>query len=328
MIYIKTNWDVPFYNMALEEYIIRQFPENDDYVFFYRHSPSIIVGRHQNTIEEINQEYVEAQKIYVARRLSGGGAVYHDQGNLNYSIITRKQDDGCFDFAKLSMPVLDALHALGINAQQSGRNDMTIDGKKFSGAAQYNYKNRLLHHGTLLFDSDLTHLQKALNVKDIKVESKGIKSVRSRVTNISDYLSVSIDIDEFKQKILSHLLYDQKCREYSLSENDFAMIEKKVKEKFSTRAWNWGESPQYDLQKVRKFDCGIFDLRLVIDKGVIYDLRIFGDFFAYKDIKELTKALVGTEYWKPALKEAVDRIGVEGYISGLTQQEFLSLLCD
>jgi lipoate-protein ligase A len=328
MLYIETDWDIPFYNMALEEYILTQLPEDEDCLFFYIHSPSVIVGRHQNTIEEINRDYVEANGIYVARRLSGGGAVYHDRGNLNYSVITTKQDDKPYDFARLSLPVLHAVRALGADARQSGRNDLTIDGRKFSGAAQLSAGNRLLHHGTLLFDSDLGNLQKALNVGPLKIESKGIKSVRSRVTNISGYLSEKIGIEDFRQIILSYLLNDQKCRQYRLSDDDRRNVEKRVREKFSTWAWNWGQSPRFDLQKTRKLSCGIVDLRLDIDGGMIRGLSIFGDFFALKDIRELSGKLVGTQYSKPALESAVERIGVHGYISGLTNRDFLSLLCD
>ena len=328
MIYIKTNWHIPFYNLAMEEYIITQLPEGDEYLFFYIHTPSIIIGRHQNTIEEINREYVEANNITVARRLSGGGAVYHDQGNLNYSIITSKQDGNVYDFTKLSAPILNAVSSLGVNAKQSCRNDLTIDGRKFSGSAQYSNRNRLLHHGTLLFNSDLGNLQKALNVKLSKIESKGIKSTRSRVTNICEHLTQRIDIEVFREIVLHHLSDNRQICEHQLSKHDLCVVEKMVREKFSTWEWNWGESPQYTLNKMRRFPCGIIDLHIDVDKGVIRGLRIFGDFFTLKDISELVSTLVGVEFSKTSLTKAFSHIDTGQYISGLTNREFLSLLAD
>jgi lipoate-protein ligase A len=309
MKYIKTDWDVPFYNMALEEYVITEFPRDEDFVFFYIHSPSVIVGRHQNTLEEVNRDYAEQNHIYVARRLSGGGAVYHDRGNLNYSVVTA-ENNGPYDFSALSLPVRNALRALGVDAQLSGRNDLTIDGKKFSGAAQFSHKKRLLHHGTLLFDSDLSSLEKSLNVSPLKIESKGVQSVRSRVTNICDHLPRPIGIEAFRQRVLDHLTEGRDCSEYGLTAEDVRAVERRVKDKFSTWDWNWGQSPQYSLQKIRKFPCGIVDLRLDIDQGTIRGLTIFGDFFSRKDVAGLTETLIGTKYSKADLADALSRIRV------------------
>lgn len=325
MLYIKTDWEVPFYNMALEEHILSEFPE-EDVLFFYTHAPSVIVGRHQNTLEELDRAYVEANAVHVARRLSGGGAVYHDGGNLNYSLITKRQELLQLDFAALSEPILRALCSVGVMAQASGRNDLTIDGKKFSGAAQVTQNNRLLHHGTLLFNSDLDCLQRALTVKDLKVESKGIKSVRSRVTNISDHLPKPMSLADFKALVLAYLTEDRQCRAYVLTQADLQAVDKKVREKFGTWAWNWGQSPACTMKRVKKFPCGILDLRVDLEDGRIKALRLYGDFFCRHDPERLLKALLGAEYGKYTLKEQINSLPVEETISGLTKAEFMDLL--
>ncbi|HCX64921.1 MAG TPA: lipoate--protein ligase, partial [Eubacteriaceae bacterium] len=204
MKYIKTNWNIPYYNMALEEYLMQEMPK-DDYVFFYIHSPSIIIGKHQNTIEEINQEYVNENNIFISRRLSGGGAVYHDEGNLNFSFVMKAENKDINNFKKFTQPIILALKELGIESELSGRNDLTIDGKKFSGNAQYARKGRLLHHGTLLFDSTMSNLSKSLNVKELKIKSKGVKSVKSRVTNIKPYLKEDYSIFDFKNYLINYI---------------------------------------------------------------------------------------------------------------------------
>jgi lipoate-protein ligase A len=188
----KTN---PYFNLAMEEYLLKNF--NEDLFILWRNESSVIVGKNQNTLSEINLEYIKENNIPVVRRQSGGGAVFHDLGNINFTFIAN--DNNSFsDFKRFTQPIIDLLKTLDINAEFSGRNDLLIDGKKFSGNAQYNYKNKVMHHGTLLFSSQIGDLSNALKVKPIKFEGKGIKSVKSRVTNISEHLKYDIDILEFK----------------------------------------------------------------------------------------------------------------------------------
>lgn len=198
MISIRNESKDPHFNLALEEYVFYNFDPNEEYVILWQNEPSVIIGRNQNTIEEINAKFIKEHNINVVRRMSGGGAVYHDLGNLNYTFIINSDKDVISNFKKFTEPIVSALAKLGVKAEFSGRNDITIDGKKFSGNAQHYANNRLLHHGTILFNSDLAVVQEALNVKIDKLKSKGVKSVRSRVTNVYPYLKEKLLLKSLK----------------------------------------------------------------------------------------------------------------------------------
>lgn len=325
MKYIKTNWDIPYYNFALEEYLMNEAPE-DSYLFFYIHRPSIIVGKHQNTIEEINKEFVEEKGIIVARRLSGGGAVYHDEGNLNFSFVQKAQEQEFNNFEKFTRPIINALKELGVEAELSGRNDILVDGKKISGNAQYYKKGRILSHGTLLFDADMTNLSKALKVKDLKIKSKGIKSVRSRVTNIKEHMEKDMSIIELKDYILDYISNNEDISEYVLNESELEKINEAAKNKFSTWDWNWGNSPEYEIQKINKFPCGLIDIRLNIKNGKIKDCKIYGDFFTKRNIEELEGILCNKTYEKESIKNQLKTINLSDYFHGLDLEEFVEFL--
>lgn len=325
MKYINTNWDIPYYNFALEEYLLTDMPE-DSYVFFYIHKPSIIVGKHQNTIEEINQEFVTENNILVARRMSGGGAVYHDTGNLNFSFVHKADKNDINNFAKFTKPVIEALKELGVNAQLSGRNDILINDKKISGNAQFYTKGRILHHGTLLFDSDMSNLSSALKVKEIKIKSKGIKSVRSRVTNIKEHINNDMNIFDLKEFLLKNFGKSSDISEYKLSEKDLSCINEIAIEKFSTWDWNWGRSPEFEIQKINKFPCGIIDMRFNIKNGIINDCKTYGDFFAKEDVSVLENLLIGKSYRKENLKKILSKIDMNDYFSQISLDEFLNFI--
>src|SRR5690554_1267037 len=281
MLYVKNDSNNAYFNIALEEYILKKSLSSDEtFVILYINDPAIIIGKHQNTIEEVNSEYVKENNIYVVRRMSGGGAVYHDEGNLNFTYILKAGKEDVSNFKKFTLPIIKALDKMGIKTELSGRNDLTIDGKKFSGNAQYYHKNRLLHHGTILFNSKMENLSKALNVKQEKIQSKGIKSVRSRVTNIIDYLPKKRSIDEFKELLVTYLFEEEGAvKEYKLTDEDIENVNQLVKEKYDTWEWNWGESPDFDIQKSKRFPIGLIDVRLNVSEGRIKNCRIFGDFF-------------------------------------------------
>ena len=205
MKYIVNKSNNPAYNIALEAYAFRELTSEDEIFILWINEPAIIIGKHQNTIQEINKEYTDEHGIHVVRRLSGGGAVYHDLNNLNYTIISNKSEEGAFDFKTFSQPVIATLADLGVKAEFTGRNDLEIDGKKFCGNAQAYYKGRMMHHGCLLFDVDMSVLGDALKVSKDKIESKGIKSVRARVTNILNELPEKITVNEFSDKILEKM---------------------------------------------------------------------------------------------------------------------------
>lgn len=199
----------PRINLAIEEYCVKNLDINETYLLFYINEPSIIIGKNQNTVEEINADYVKEKGIHVVRRLSGGGAVYHDLGNLNFSFITKDDGDSFSNFKKFTEPVTKALGKLGVNAELSGRNDILAEGRKISGNAQFSTKGRMFSHGTLLFDSEIDHVVSALKVKMDKIQSKGIKSIRSRVANITEFLNEEMTTEEFRQLLLETILKEK-----------------------------------------------------------------------------------------------------------------------
>ncbi|GEN85652.1 lipoate--protein ligase [Oceanobacillus sojae] len=319
----------PRINLAIEEYILENFGEKDTYLLFYVNSPSIIIGRNQNTIEEINTDYVDEKGIKVVRRLSGGGAVYHDEQNLNFSFITKDDGDSFQNFAKFTQPVVDALNNIGVPVELQGRNDLAVEGRKISGNAMFSTRGRMFSHGTLMLDSQLEELTKALKVKKIKIESKGIKSIRSRVANIAEYLDNPISMDEFKELILRYIFDVEDVKDvpqYVLTEDDWEKIYEISEKRYQQWDWNYGKSPSFNYQETKKFPGGLVDVRLDVKKGVIENCIIYGDFFGIGNVKELEDALTGTRHNRDAIKEALDQIDVSHYLGRISKEEFLELL--
>lgn len=325
MKFINTNFEIPYYNFALEDYLLTDAPE-DDYVFFYIHKPSIIVGKYQNTLAEINKEYVEKHHILVARRLSGGGAVYHDDGNLNFSFVHRASREDVNNFEKFTQPVVEALQSLKVDAKLSGRNDLLVEDKKISGNAQCFKNGRLLHHGTLLYNADMSHLVQALNVRDIKIKSKGIASVRSRVANIAEYMASPMEIHEFKNYLLSYFSKSKNIEEMTLDKEVLASINQKVADQFSTWEWNWGKSPKYQHQISGKFPCGLIDLNMNIEEGIIKDIKIYGDFFTSEEIETLENILKGTLINRDALEAKLKDTDISLFFNQLSNHEFIEFI--
>ena len=257
MKYLLSDSTNPFYNLAMEEYVFKNSRPHEEVVILWQNEPTIVIGIHQNALEEINLDFVEKNNIHVVRRITGGGAVYHDLGNLNFSFITDYDNNAiALNFKKYTFPIIKALKKLGIQSELSGRNDITIDGKKFSGNAQSIIKGRILHHGTLLFNSDLSILGKALKVKSDKIESKGVKSVKSRVANIIDYMDNTISIEEFKIILLKYLFEHEPMTKYVLTEDDKYLINKLMEEKYLTWEWVYGKAPKFNFKNYRRFDGG------------------------------------------------------------------------
>ncbi|MFC4403199.1 lipoate--protein ligase [Gracilibacillus xinjiangensis] len=319
----------PRINLAIEEYVLKKFGETDSYLLFYINEPSIIIGKNQNTIEEINTDYVDANGIHVVRRLSGGGAVYHDQGNLNFSFITKDDGDSFHNFAKFTEPVVEALRALGVPAELKGRNDLVADGRKISGNAQFTTRGRMFSHGTLMYDSEIEHVVKSLNVKTEKIQSKGIKSIRSRVTNISEFMEEKLSMDEFKKHILRHIFDVENIEDvpqYVLTEEDWANIHQLSKERYQNWDWNYGKSPKFNVQHSNKFDGGLVDVRLDVNKGIIDQCKIFGDFFGIGDVGDLEQKLIGIRYERQAIDQALSDIDVSHYLGKITKEDFVGLI--
>lgn len=327
MLYIKNESNDPYFNMALDEYVVSSLDPSEDYFYFYQNKPAVIIGRNQNTIEEVNREYVNENNIIVVRRMSGGGAVYHDLGNVNFSFVVDYKPEDFNNIERFAKAIVKALEKLGINAEFSGRNDITIDGKKISGNAQYITKGRILHHGTLLFDSDLTVLSKALNVKPEKILSKGVKSVKSRVTNIKEYLKDDISIPTFKEMLLKYVfeVEGSELNEYILTPEDMKNITKLRDEKYATWEWNFGNAPEFDLVRSHRFDGGEIQVRMNVRDGIITDIKFFGDFMSVRDISEVEKQLKGQKLKNDAIKAALSKLNLKDYFGSISLEEIASL---
>ena len=326
MKYIKSPQTDAFFNMALEEYVFESMPKDDSYFLLWQNRNAVVVGKYQNTVEEINADFVREFGIQVVRRLSGGGAMYQDMGNVNFTYIVDQSDAENLDFSLFTLPVVRALAQLGVTAETNGRNDIVIDGRKFSGNSQYNKKGRTMHHGTLLFDSRLETVQKALMVKADKISSKGIKSVRSRVTNISEHLSVEISVEDFRKVLVEKMFEENLLEEYCLTPEDLKGICKLRDEKYATWEWNYGNSPAFDVRKERRYSFGGLSLLLGSKHGRIESLQIWGDFFGNGDVAELSARLIGLKLEMKELESYLEDVDLNFYIHGITQLEFIELL--
>lgn len=324
MLYVMNECTSPYFNLALEEYILKHFEE--ECFMLWQDAPSVIVGKNQNALSEINADYVRENNIPVVRRLSGGGAVFHDLGNLNFTFIQNDMEDSFIDFKKFTQPIIEALKKLGVAAEHSGRNDLVIDGKKFSGNAQYKYRNRILHHGTLLFSSNITDLSASLNVNKSKFEDKAVKSVESRVTNISSHLQQELSIGEFIELIRQQVTSQKDCVPYTLSEEDLCNVNQLVEEKYSTWDWNYGFSPAYNFKNQRKFTGGLLEAYLNVNKGTIDTIKLYGDFFGKKDITEIEQALHGVKHDEKSIREALTGFNLDEYLSNIGLEGLIQVL--
>jgi lipoate-protein ligase A len=327
MLYIRNDSNDPYFNMALDEFVVKHLDPSNDYFYFYQNKPAVIIGRNQNTIEEVNSEYVKNHDITIVRRMSGGGAVYHDLGNINFTFVVDYRKEDFNSIERFAKAIIKALGKFGVEAEFSGRNDITIEGKKFSGNAQYVTKKRILHHGTLLFDSDLTVLTKALHVKAEKIKSKGIKSVKSRVANVKDYLKTDVPVSEFKELLLKYVfeVEGNELREYELTSEDMANIMRLRNEKYSTWDWNYGNAPEFDLTRSCRFDGGEVQVHMNVQEGIITDIKFFGDFMSMRDISEVEEKLKGQKFRQQDVRDALLQIDLKEYFGSISLKDILSL---
>ena len=326
MNYLNLTTTDPAFNLAVEEYVFDYLPKDRMYVMLWQNDNAIIIGKNQNTLAEINESYVKEQGIRVVRRLSGGGAVYHDMGNLNFTVIADAQGEN-LDFGRFCALVVKALQRVGVKAEINGRNDMTIDGKKFSGNAQYVRNGRIMHHGTILFDSNMSVLSGALQVDPSKIQAKGIKSVRSRVTNVRPYLPKDLTLSQFRAFLLESILEEFPGEKYELSEADIAAIAASKDRRYGTWEWNFGHSPACTVHKKQRFEgCGSVEAYISLDKGCIKEITFRGDFFAAEDPATLAQALAGCPLEENALAARLASIDISRYFMGLNAEKFIPLL--
>ncbi len=316
----------PTWNLALEQYVFDVLPRDKNYFLLWQNRNAVIIGRHQNTLAEINEAYIKEKGIQVVRRLSGGGAVYHDMGNLNFTFIQDSETGIALDLGLFCQPVAAAIRALGADAQVNGRNDITVDGKKFSGNAQYMKEGRVMHHGTLLFASDMQAAQSALQPDPDKIKAKGVASVRSRITNLQPYLP-GITLEQFRQMLLEKLFAGRPMEPCTLTQQDLEAIEAIRKERYATWDWNYGSSPACDLRRKKRIEgCGTVEIQLSIHNGRIRAAAIYGDFFSPRDPEELAQKLMGARPVREDLEKHLADVQIGQYIANLSKEEFLGIL--
>ena len=315
------------WNLAAEQYVFDTLPRDRSYLLLWQNKSAVIVGKYQNTLAEINAEYVREHEIQVVRRLSGGGAVYHDLGNLNFSFIADAESMGRMNFQLFCQPVIETLHSLGVPAELSGRNDMTVDGMKFSGNSQFIRHGRVLHHGTILFDSDLEAVSHALHADAEKLQSKGVASVRSRVTNLRFYLGEQTSLAVFRETLLAHILRENPGEAYVFTEADRQGIDAIRRQRYACWDWNYGLSPAGSMEKKRRIEgCGTVSAVLSTDHGRIQELNFSGDFFSTLGPEALVDKLIGVKLSEEDLREALSDTDPGLYLHGITRDKLIQLL--
>ncbi len=324
----------PSLNLAIEYYLLNEKELDVEILLFYINDHSIIIGKNQNTYEEINTEYVEKNDIKVVRRFSGGGAVYHDLNVLNFCFITKDDGDSFRNFKKFTQPVIDGLHKMGVEgAELRGRNDLVIGDKKFSGNAMYTKNGRMTAHGTLMFDSEIEAIVGALRPKKHKLESKGIKSVRSRVTNIKPFMNdeyQTLNTKQFRERLLLNIYgVDElsEVKEYVLTEEDWEKIDEFAAQYTANWEWNYGKSPKFDLERSERVEgVGMVEVKLNIEKGIISDIKLYGDFFGMGEIEDVEKELLGTKYEATSIQNKLETVDLQKYIGNISAAELTAII--
>lgn len=329
MLFIDNTQTDPRLNLAMEEFILRQLRWDEPILFFYINEPSVIIGRNQNTLEEIDPDYVQANGIHVVRRLSGGGAVYHDLGNLNFSFVTQAGPDNFHNFARFTEPVVRVLQKLGVNAELRDKSSLFANDKKISGNAQYATGGRMFSHGTLLFDTSIEAMLKALNPRQVQIESKAVQSVRNFVTNIRELLPQNMTIHELRQALLLGIFdvtHVNDIPTYTLSDENWTAIRQISAQRYGNWDWNVGHSPRFNVQKSDRLPVGKMDARISVENGRIQHIKFYGDFTGQRELAELEAQLVGMRYERSALADLLQTLDLTPYFGPLDPETFLKFI--
>lgn len=317
----------PYYNLALEEYIFSNVKVDKGLFMLWQNDNTVVIGRNQNAMKEVNLQYAKKMNTRIARRNTGGGTVYHDLGNINYSFIQNCESGQTIDFKQFAGPILNALNQLGVQAECNDRNDLVIDGRKFSGTAQTVKNGRMLHHGTLLFNSDLDFVQKVLVTKDEVVQGGGVKSVRSQVTNISEHLAEPMSINQFCNHLMAGIREKEQAVGLQLLEKDYKNIATLRESKYLTWDWTYGRAPRYEVQKIRSYAGGKIDITMsIVKNGAIKSIVIGGDVQISRDISELEQLITGKTLKEDVLQEVLSYCDINDYFTNLTPQELIEIL--
>ena len=325
MIYIENDLISPYFNFALEEYLMKEKDLDNEIFMFWRTKPTVMVGKYQNTLEEINRKYVEENKVNVVRRVSGGGTIYTDMNSWQYSFIVKNYKGDSIDFKAFTQPIIRALQKQGVNAYFNSRNDLLIDGKKFSGNAQHIKGNCMLHHGSILFNTDIKAMVESITVAEEKIFSKGIKSIRERVTNVAEHLNKNVDSVGFRNMMIESLLENKK-NVYRLNEYDIMRVNEISKEKFESWEWNYGNDPKFNITKWGRFEGGKLEFKLDVEKGIIKNCKIYGDFFGSGEVNVISEAICGCKYEKKNIANILKEIQAEKYFYKISMNEILSCI--